>query len=779
MKKIISTLLSLALVIGMCPAMVSAETTLSGTGVEGDPYIIATVDDLKLARDLINADTDMDTDGYAEAHYLLTADLDLNNEEWTPIAPYVEVNSTTNLAGFEGTFDGGNHVIKNIKVHMTNDNASQYDYRPALGFFGEIENGTVKNLGLENVSVINDAQWVNTSTRAWENQVYAMGGFAGFINKSSVIENCFAKNVVVEQNQTSNSTRGGTGGFVGGLGNSKPSYTNCYLYNAKVTSATYGSSASAKADSVGAFLGNAPSAVVMTNCYAAKVTTDATTTERCTFYGFARITTTSSATVLTNCYSEIDDIEKSDATATAGLYNASYSRGTVGATKEAIVDAMTAVGYKTYSDVNNGYPCLAWEVPEDTLTGAGTVGDPYLIESVSDLKAARDLINDDTTGTGAAAAYYELVADIDLANEEWIPIAPLSTAPFTGTFDGNNHYVSNVSVIRTNDNKNNFGTKPALGFFGYIQNGIVENLGIHTVTVANDFTGYSNKTTGMGGFAGVVNKDTQISNSYAKNVTLRNSQTNQKQNMGGFIGAGGGNGIPKITNCYVYNVTVDSKCNSTGERDALGGFIGAASDTQSQFTNCYVAGVSVGKADTAAPFYAFGLISNGTNTKISECYSETSNIVTSYYSSDKAMGTPDTPIETLVQKMTAVGYKSEANINAGYPALSWETAPVAEVVEPYVVKSVTPQKTSYTVSSGAITSTTTIPGTVTLAINKADSTGDKVWIATYDSEGRLVSAEVKDVAANITTAVSGAATIKVFIWNGVTPVIDAVVKASY
>ena len=151
MKKITSIFIALAMIIATMVVPVSAdeELKLAGSGTSDSPYIIATVEDLKLARDLINADTDMETDGYAEAHYKLTADLDLENEPWTPIAPYVQVNYSTNLAGFEGTFDGDGHIIKNVYVQLTNDTTSQYYYRPALGFFGEIESGTVKDLGIE------------------------------------------------------------------------------------------------------------------------------------------------------------------------------------------------------------------------------------------------------------------------------------------------------------------------------------------------------------------------------------------------------------------------------------------------------------------------------------------------------------------------------------------------------------------------------------------------------------------------------------------------------
>ena len=104
MKIFISMLVPFAIVIGMCPILqASAEVTLSGNGTSESPYLIGTADELKTARDLINSNAN----GEASAFYELTADIDLNNEQWIPIAPVAAVT-------FSGTFDGKHHIIKNI-----------------------------------------------------------------------------------------------------------------------------------------------------------------------------------------------------------------------------------------------------------------------------------------------------------------------------------------------------------------------------------------------------------------------------------------------------------------------------------------------------------------------------------------------------------------------------------------------------------------------------------------------------------------------------------------
>lgn len=70
-------------------------------------------------------------------------------------------------------------------------------------------------------------------------------------------------------------------------------------------------------------------------------------------------------------------------------------------------------------------------------------------------------------------------------------------------------------------------------------------------------------------------------------------------------------------------------------------------------------------------------------------------------------------------------------------------------------------------------------GAVTLDVNKAID-GAKVYVAAYDgTTGRLISADVADVATtvpvNVTT--TGATIVKVFVWDAdLTPLADAISK---
>ncbi len=104
---------------------------LSGEGTAEEPFIISNLKELKMFRDDVN-----DGDTYNGKFVKLTDDIDLNNEEWTPIG-----NSENK---FQGTFDGDNHTISNLLITGVNSN---------VGLFGFTSNGEVKNLTVENACV--------------------------------------------------------------------------------------------------------------------------------------------------------------------------------------------------------------------------------------------------------------------------------------------------------------------------------------------------------------------------------------------------------------------------------------------------------------------------------------------------------------------------------------------------------------------------------------------------------------------------------------------------
>lgn len=86
--------------------------------------------------------------GNYSARAVLTADIDLENRPWTPIGyfndavdPYIDLH-------YRGIFDGQNHIIKNLNVHITDGSEA--------GFFSRTRDASLRNFGIVNATVISD-----------------------------------------------------------------------------------------------------------------------------------------------------------------------------------------------------------------------------------------------------------------------------------------------------------------------------------------------------------------------------------------------------------------------------------------------------------------------------------------------------------------------------------------------------------------------------------------------------------------------------------------------
>ena len=141
-------------------------TPMTGSGTETDPYQISTADQLKLFRDKVN---DAKTKEETKICAVLTADIDLKNEEWTPIGIG---NGTRNGVPidfpYSGTFDGNGHTISGLNVNYRNKNG---------GLFCYVMNATIKNLTVAGSVTHSSGDGV------------AYGGIVGCAD-SSTIENC-------------------------------------------------------------------------------------------------------------------------------------------------------------------------------------------------------------------------------------------------------------------------------------------------------------------------------------------------------------------------------------------------------------------------------------------------------------------------------------------------------------------------------------------------------------------------------------------------------------
>ena len=163
-----------------------SDVYMDGLGTAAYPYQISTADQLKLFRDIVNGTGDQAQNRGAYA--VLTANIDLNNEPWTPIGNFTEGNKIY----YEGTFDGGGHTISGLNVTGKFRCAS---------LFGAVKGGTIKNLTVAgNVSH-------NYSSTGLDCHV---GGIVGSALDAATIENC----------SNNCSVTGGSGDFIGGIAGS-------------------------------------------------------------------------------------------------------------------------------------------------------------------------------------------------------------------------------------------------------------------------------------------------------------------------------------------------------------------------------------------------------------------------------------------------------------------------------------------------------------------------------------------------------------------------------
>ena len=128
-----------------------------GTGMENDPYQINTAAELAYFAKSVN-----DGKWYDGEYIILKNNINLNNQEWTPIGNHSN--------SFRGNFDGRNHTVTGMRISN-----SSADY---VGLFGECTKFNVDS-AIKNITV-------KDSVICGINHVGAIVGYAEEIN----IENC-------------------------------------------------------------------------------------------------------------------------------------------------------------------------------------------------------------------------------------------------------------------------------------------------------------------------------------------------------------------------------------------------------------------------------------------------------------------------------------------------------------------------------------------------------------------------------------------------------------
>ena len=212
-KKLLSILLALSLLLTLLPTVALAAdgawdgsiatAFAGGTGTESDPYQIADGAQLAYLASEVNKGQP-----YENACFVLTADIDLGNHDWTPIGNSFSdaLFGGTDYSVFAGNLDGKGHTVSNISIG-TEGAPLESD---VFGLFG-MTGGKLSNLNLDGVTICGTAKNVSG---------YVIG-LAGALSGSASgpVENCHVANLSLTVS-TPDSGRAAAywiGGLVGAL----------------------------------------------------------------------------------------------------------------------------------------------------------------------------------------------------------------------------------------------------------------------------------------------------------------------------------------------------------------------------------------------------------------------------------------------------------------------------------------------------------------------------------------------------------------------------------
>lgn len=253
------------------------------------------------------------------------------------------------------------------------------------------------------------------------------------------------------------------------------------------------------------------------------------------------------------------------------------------------------------------------------MEGLGTSADPYQIENGTQLLLFQSIVNGtySSTQTANPAACAELTDNIDMRSIA--NFAPIGTQehPYTGTFNGNSHSISGLSVSGSD----------YVGLFGYVKGATIQNINLcdSKITATGNYA--------AGGIVGFATNAAKIENCSTNNIRIDAANS---RHIGGIIGYG--EDSTRISNCTntstlagTYNVggiagslngsSITNSGNSgdlpaTGANGCVGGIVGFTRD--GQISTCYNTGEITGssKADVGG---IVGL-SEHSLSSISDCY---------------------------------------------------------------------------------------------------------------------------------------------------------------
>jgi hypothetical protein len=263
-------------------------------------------------------------------------------------------------------------------------------------------------------------------------------------------------------------------------------------------------------------------------------------------------------------------------------------------------------------------------VPSILMNGDGSSSSPYEIRTASDLQAMQE----------DRSANYTVVNDIDASGtvnwnngQGFNPIGDKGDVSFAGSFDGQNHTISNLSINRLDD---------YVGLFEYIgAGGEVKNVGVINVNITGESF--------VGSLVGINSGN--ISNSYST------GNVSGEDIVGGVVGFNGGT----VSNSY-------STGNVTGEGYRVGGLVG---ENWGPVSNSYSTGNVTGEGDVG------GLVGSNDNT-VSNSYWDTEATGQSSSEGGNGLTTSDMQGSSADGNMNFDFTSTWSTVEGDYPELKWQ-----------------------------------------------------------------------------------------------------------
>ena len=568
-----------------------------GDGSEETPYLIYTNDQWELLANRVNSTYSLTQNSYSGKHFKLMNDITVSTmvgtndskafsgifdgngntltftynaiEDYTAPFRYVDGATVKNLV-VEGTITTANQFAAGLMGHVKGTTAitncrSSITINSSVngdgthgGFVGNIEGGTTTIEGC-----VFDGSFLGSNTNAW-------GGFVGWTDNRwanstiTILNSMFAPdpaNINISTNDCSTFTRYYT--------NYNPNYitiTNCYYTQ------TLGTAQGKLAHSIigDEYVTVAPAGNV-SEYNVSGITTNGTGIEYSEVL-YADDEETVSLTL--NC----------DAPIGYALDYYTSSTGTLNGTENPFTLTMEDADVVIGAELN---------VPD--WTGEGTEDIPYIILYYTQLDLLAQRVNDGNSYNGV---YFKLGADIeydpnmltidndnDGVNESNYTAIGTSDRYFRGHFDGDNHTISGIRVVKTNGYQ---------GLFGRCANGGVKNL----VLDDTDITG-SSYTGGIVGRNSCIVSNCHVTSS----VTIRADHTGVMYH-GGVVGFNDSGTITRCTSSATLTIE-----NGNSDCESYGGLVGF--NRVGTVTDNFVIGATIPRSSN---YYGCVYGENGTGT---------------------------------------------------------------------------------------------------------------------------------------------------------------------